>query len=850
MENFCTSPNVHARLILLYPKSFGHFLACVVAMTLGCAGAIPAGAATVVKVVSDTYTRANSSNLGTTEDASHITWTGVGAGTAVPGITNGALYFVSSSDATVGSSGGDVGLGAMQAYLAGYKVKNLRMEVNFTPHGVIGPDDKWVALQWRKSAGNGGSSDGYMFLVKNVGWWSILTNGTVAVSGWVAPWTNEVTHTLTVVATNSLHTVYYDGQPLTNFTSSYNPNAGYASLITYHFDTVAGAETFSRSFDDFTLVNDDVFRVEDYGTGSNWGPAIRTAISAAKSAGAGTTVLFESPGAFTVTDHDPSLNGWYTNYAIGVLSAKDLTIHANGSTLLVSNNPTMGGFYFQDCSNAVIRGITLDYNPLPFTQGRITAVNTSLKYFDLQLDAGYPSLSNGWFLPYPTSFTFGMIMDPTQRLIKANVGDAIFITNWVYQSGTTFRITPNVGTDLNFMTAGSDRFVYMLRRTGFGVHHRSCTNCTVDDVAIYSSPSLALTLQLSTGQVYNAIEVTFGPDIGAIPRLMTAGADGLHCQNNLAGPNVTNCLFQGLPDDALTIYVLESLVVGVNGNVIDVGMKTPMRVGDRIQVFNPPTGLVRGETDVAAVTTVNVSGTNYYRVTLATAVSGIAVNDHLYNLNYSGEGFSIRNNTFLGSRRYGLLLMVGNGTIQNNAMTNMGGGGIVLRNEVSVWVQGAVPKNVTVLNNTLDTMQRTLFYKHEGAISAYAYRLNGGIATQGYGVTNIVLTGNKIMNSPLGIFIGAATNVTIASTTITNAGGTSIWDPTDGIVLERVGGVKISGTSIQDTRNDNTKRGPLHAGIHIKHTTPNVSGTNGVYIGTGMIYNLPHYTYPGVRDER
>lgn len=73
----------------------------------------------------------------------------------------------------------------------------------------------------------------------------------------------------------------------------------------------------------------------------------------------------------------------------------NFTVSAYGATFWVdtdTNGTVRGGFSFNNCSNVVLAGVTVDCDPLPFTQGRIVAWNATNKTVDMALDTGYPTL--------------------------------------------------------------------------------------------------------------------------------------------------------------------------------------------------------------------------------------------------------------------------------------------------------------------------------------------------------------------------------------------------------------------------------------------------------------------------
>jgi len=54
-----------------------------------------------------------------------------------------------------------------------------------------------------------------------------------------------------------------------------------------------------------------------------------------------------------------------------IQKAEDVEIIADGVTLICTRRTR--ALEFQDCRNVTLQGLTIDYDPLPFTQGKVTA---------------------------------------------------------------------------------------------------------------------------------------------------------------------------------------------------------------------------------------------------------------------------------------------------------------------------------------------------------------------------------------------------------------------------------------------------------------------------------------------
>ena len=107
-----------------------------------------------------------------------------------------------------------------------------------------------------------------------------------------------------------------------------------------------------------------------------------------------TALLFDVPGVHRLASPNASAHE-------PVLSVTNVTTHGlriDGCNVsLVVTTPTAGLFSLTDARDLQIGNLTVDYDPLPMTQGFVTAVTSSLEY-TLQLEPGFPSLMLPHFL--------------------------------------------------------------------------------------------------------------------------------------------------------------------------------------------------------------------------------------------------------------------------------------------------------------------------------------------------------------------------------------------------------------------------------------------------------------------
>ena len=180
--------------------------------------------------------------------------------------------------------------------------------------------------------------------------------------------------------------------------------------------------------------SDRIFHVHDFGAVADGttdsGDAIRAAIAAAVvatgTAEAPVEVVLDA-GSYRVR-HDSHRRG----YCFPIHQPAHLTVRGAGpATKIVIADPTLGGFHFGMGDQVTLRDLVIDYDPLPFCQGTIRAVDVEQGAFDLEVAAGYPTPDAENFVKAHEPYgKWGMIMDPATRRIRAGTPDHYMTPRW------------------------------------------------------------------------------------------------------------------------------------------------------------------------------------------------------------------------------------------------------------------------------------------------------------------------------------------------------------------------------------------------------------------------------------
>ena len=131
--------------------------------------------------------------------------------------------------------------------------------------------------------------------------------------------------------------------------------------------------------------------------------------------------------------------------------------------------------------------LTIDYDPLPFCQGRIRAVDVEAGWFDLEIDAGYTTPDADNFLQAHEPYgKWGMIIAPSTLRIRAGTPDHYTTPRWEHRDGRTWRFfteKEHYRRGLQHMRAG-DAYVHLARGFGGAVMAHGCEDLRIENVTV------------------------------------------------------------------------------------------------------------------------------------------------------------------------------------------------------------------------------------------------------------------------------------------------------------------------------------------------------------------------------
>jgi hypothetical protein len=509
-------------------------------------------------------------------------------------------------------------------------------------------------------------------------------------------------------------------------------------------------------------------RIRDYGAipndGMDDGKAINSALEMAKKlskSGMNVRVVFEK-GTYELF-----ANG-NNSHILNLEDANNILIDGNEAEIMI-RDPFSGFLSIMKSKNILVQDLFIDYDPLPFTQGIVVAVDAKNKSIDVKVDEGFPLFSHQMF--QKATQVWGMLKDPNvPGKLKDGAQNLFGSKDFTDLGNRVFRIKFQNAGLTRFVEVG-DPYVHIARSNGVTIFKSAGSkNITYLNNTNYASP--AGSYNANNMQEWNII----GGKIKLKPgRLHSANADCVHVNGGEIGPWIENCMFEGYSDDAVNMKAFK-IVILKQLSPTEIVVKQSVKKGDVLRIFNPRDGVLIGDYVVANNKPNKGDGMEItlnkpLEVKLKTGENKLS--DVIYQDNKCNESFVIRGNTFKNARRYGLLLQNSYGLIERNLFENLSQSGITIYNGVD-WGEGFIASNIVINQNIFNNCGYDFAYQSQqenpAAIRIIVNKLknleaegkwNGTTRSEWQGVNNIAITNNTFSYNIRALHIQCTTNTLI-----------------------------------------------------------------------------------------
>ena len=327
---------------------------------------------------------------------------------------------------------------------------------------------------------------------------------------------------------------------------------------------------------------------------------IRAAMKQATAAEVPTEVSFPKGRYYLDADVETDEYAKITNDALALARAERVILNGNGSEIIIRTPPT-GFLAMYACKDVIVRDFVVDWDPPPFAQGFVRAVDREAGTFDFEVEEGYVSMDHPlWQRPNRKgydSIRWGMLKDPDiPGRMKHDVPNVYFCDEWAKLGQRTFRMKLRRPEQAVNFDVG-DRYVHVDRNGGGLILCPNCERVTFQRITNFTSPGLDY-----GGGGTKEIAVLDCKVLIKPGRWHTSNADGLHFPVARPGPWIEGCTLEGMADDGANFYSKGAFCTEIiSDSRFVLTLHALMEVGARVLVFDPKPGRKLGAAKVVAV---------------------------------------------------------------------------------------------------------------------------------------------------------------------------------------------------------------------------------------------------------
>lgn len=262
---------------------------------------------------------------------------------------------------------------------------------------------------------------------------------------------------------------------------------------------------------------------------------------------------------------------------------------ADGTAEVVLEDPTRGFLSFGNPAGATaagrptgatVRDLTVRHDPLPYTQGEITALSGDRRELTLTLESGFPTVDEPPFVdPEPllvSASVFTAAGDRIRRVTEAARSNFKRFASIEALDGRRARLRLADGVEPGGLALGRRLVLLPRHRNATQFIHRDVTEPTYERVAVHSAANFAFQFDACDRPVVRDCRLVPPPNG---PGLVATNADGVHCNNCPRGPLVEGCTVRRTSDDAVAV---DAELLAVQSFVDDRTVRVSADVGTRV----------------------------------------------------------------------------------------------------------------------------------------------------------------------------------------------------------------------------------------------------------------------------
>jgi hypothetical protein len=395
---------------------------------------------------------------------------------------------------------------------------------------------------------------------------------------------------------------------------------------------------------------------------------------------------------------------------------EDIEIIANQVEMICTQ--TTRALTVSQCRNVILRGLTIDYDPLPFTQGCITAIADNNTVHDVTLFDGYPRAEQvrdfkyEIFRPDTRTLRFGSYHDfcvekLTPKRIRVKRGGR-------YQGEKVGDIIV-IGSEY----APDGQIPHALYIT-------DSQQVVLEDVTLYASNCFGFFETGCRRTVYRRCRIDRRDpkdDLKsrADPRIRSLNADAFHSKHALIGPQILACRARFQGDDCINICGDYHMVMHSQGNKLRILAKGHLNIeaGDPLEVVQYDGRRLPDARAVSCQRIGSITGDELafmaqqrmhrpfkegslreiHEVVLDRAIP-LARGSIIAAANRMGNGFRVEGCRFGFNRSRGILIKASHGQVQDNQLEGCWGEAIKVAPEYW-WLEAGSSQDLRITGNRI-----------------------------------------------------------------------------------------------------------------------------------------------------
>lgn len=431
----------------------------------------------------------------------------------------------------------------------------------------------------------------------------------------------------------------------------------------------------------------------------------------------------------------------------------DVQIVAEGVEMICCE--TTRALTISNCRNVTLRGLTVDYDPLPYTQGRIVKLSENNTVHDIELFDGYPGSDQVQNFKYE-------IFRPDTRTLRFG---SYYEFRVVAQEANRIRIIR--GGRYHGEKVGDIIAIGTQYAPGGQIPHAIYTtrsrNVVLEDITLYASNCFGFFETNCERTTYRRCRIdrrAAKDDFKerADPRIRSLDADAFHSKFAVVGPQIIECTARFQADDCVNICGDYHMVMASEGSKLRVLSKGNMNIepGDSLEVVGYDGRRLADALAVSVTRSGDITGEELafmakqrmhkpftegslrriYEVVIDRPVE-LVRGSIIAAANRIGNGFKVAGCDFGFNRSRGILIKASHGEVSGNTIEGCVEEAIKVSPEYW-WLEAGSSNNVLITGNNIRNCEGM-------GIAVYALAGAGGLAPAG-AHNDIVIRDNRLRN--------------------------------------------------------------------------------------------------------